>query len=190
MVSSYLAAQNARRISCPHNMSTFVTMHRPLKCRRKRKGTFRSHAQCLIDNSIFAFKTQRFAFFPDYKFKFVMSGNKDRDRLMVAIQKGNADKVARILDASPDLDASMDADSARNSLLHRAARYGYVKVHMMDKKFNFNLKLMALRDTGGTNLLLHAHFFNFSLAKAKDQNERTAANHACNHLLPATITLS
>ena len=57
-----------------------------------------------------------------------MSGNKDKDRLMVAIQKGNADKVARILDASPDLDANMDADSARNSLLHRAARYGHVKV--------------------------------------------------------------
>ena len=57
-----------------------------------------------------------------------MSGNKDRDRLMVAIQRGNADKVARILDACADLDASMDAGSARNSLLHRAARYGHVKV--------------------------------------------------------------
>ncbi len=62
------------------------------------------------------------------------SGNKKKDALLVALRKGNAEKVGKMLDAERDsrdggdLDPNMDADSARNSILHRAARYGHEDV--------------------------------------------------------------
>ena len=62
------------------------------------------------------------------------SGNKKKDALLIALRKGNAEKVGKMLDAERDsrdggdLDPNMDADSARNSILHRAARYGHEDV--------------------------------------------------------------
>lgn len=57
-----------------------------------------------------------------------------KDTLFIALRRGNAEKVGRILD-DPEVPegeeaifADMDADSAKNSLLHRAARYGHSAV--------------------------------------------------------------
>ncbi len=54
-----------------------------------------------------------------------------KDSLLVALRKGNADKVRRILtsgDGDAELHPDMAADSAMNCLLHRAARYGHRNV--------------------------------------------------------------
>ena len=53
-----------------------------------------------------------------------------RDSLLVALRKGNAEKVRRIITEGDDgeIHADMAADSAMNALLHRAARYGHGKV--------------------------------------------------------------
>ena len=42
---------------------------------------------------------------------------------MIALRKGHAERVAAMLDQFPEeLDANMNADSADNKLMHRAAR--------------------------------------------------------------------
>ena len=54
-----------------------------------------------------------------------------KDSLLVALRKGNAEKVRRIIaegDDDGEIHADMAADSAMNALLHRAARYGHGKV--------------------------------------------------------------
>ena len=50
---------------------------------------------------------------------------------MIALRKGNAERVRKIIaDGGDDgeIHADMAADSAMNALLHRAARYGHGKV--------------------------------------------------------------
>ena len=54
-----------------------------------------------------------------------------KDALFVALRKGQADRVARLIEANRDdseIHPDMEADSARNSILHRAARFGHVNV--------------------------------------------------------------
>eukprot|EP00095_Tigriopus_kingsejongensis_P007040 maker-scaffold146_size311726-snap-gene-0.12 protein:Tk07040 transcript:maker-scaffold146_size311726-snap-gene-0.12-mRNA-1 annotation:"hypothetical protein" len=57
-----------------------------------------------------------------------------KDTLFIAIRRGNAEKVARILDGPQTPEGlepvfpDMEADSAQNCLLHRAARYGHASV--------------------------------------------------------------
>lgn len=57
-----------------------------------------------------------------------MSKLTKKDSLMLAIQRGQAEVVDRKLKSDDDLHADLEADSARNCLLHRAARYGHVEV--------------------------------------------------------------
>ena len=46
-----------------------------------------------------------------------------KDKLLIALRKGQAERVSAMLDQFPEeLDANMNADSADNKLLHRAAR--------------------------------------------------------------------
>ena len=58
--------------------------------------------------------------------------NPAKERLLVALRKGQSEKVASLLDANQDpgdpLHADLEADTALNTILHRAARYGKVKV--------------------------------------------------------------
>ena len=60
-----------------------------------------------------------------------------KDQLMAAIRKGQADKVKALIEgakgnnkvsAEQRLHADMEADSAQNAVLHRAARWGHHKV--------------------------------------------------------------
>lgn len=65
--------------------------------------------------------------------KLSTSGNPQKDRLLVALRKGQAEKVAQLLDSSNQdpaapLHADLEADTALNTILHRAARYGHVSV--------------------------------------------------------------
>lgn len=48
--------------------------------------------------------------------------------LLRALKKGNGEKVKKLIESSPELDANCCADSADNRLLHRAARYGHLNV--------------------------------------------------------------
>ena len=60
--------------------------------------------------------------------------NPKRDSLLIALRKGDAEKVRRMIvdsgggEGGETLHADMAADSAMNALLHRAARYGHGKV--------------------------------------------------------------
>ena len=57
--------------------------------------------------------------------------NTKKDSLLIALRKGNAEKVRKIIadaDGDDEIHADMAADSAMNALLHRAARYGHGKV--------------------------------------------------------------
>ena len=59
--------------------------------------------------------------------------NPKRDSLLIALRKGDAEKVRRMIvdcggGGGETLHADMAADSAMNALLHRAARYGHGKV--------------------------------------------------------------
>ena len=59
------------------------------------------------------------------------TSNTRKESLMIALRKGNAEKVRKIIaDGGDDgeIHADMAADSAMNALLHRAARYGHGKV--------------------------------------------------------------
>ncbi len=52
-----------------------------------------------------------------------------QEALLKALRKGQADKMARLLDADVQgVTVDMAADSASNSILHRAARYGHSDV--------------------------------------------------------------
>jgi len=64
-----------------------------------------------------------------------------KDALLVALRKGQADRVAHMLDQAAassggasggggggELCPDMEADSARNGILHRAARYGHLEI--------------------------------------------------------------
>lgn len=52
-----------------------------------------------------------------------------KDKLLIALRKGQADRVGAMLDQFPgDLEPNMDADTAENKLLHRAARFGHAAV--------------------------------------------------------------
>lgn len=58
-----------------------------------------------------------------------MAEEKIKQRLLLAIRKGDHDKVGKILEAhSGQISPNAEADTAQNRLLHRAARYGHVKV--------------------------------------------------------------
>ena len=60
-----------------------------------------------------------------------------KESLFVAIRKGNHEKVAKILDeAGPEdgIHPDLEADSAMNCILHRAARYGHYEVVKVSKK--------------------------------------------------------
>ena len=49
--------------------------------------------------------------------------------LLIAIRENKVDKVRNLLKKnSAELSADEDADSARNRLLHRAARYGHSQI--------------------------------------------------------------
>ena len=55
-----------------------------------------------------------------------------KDRLMIALRKGQADRVGALLDQFPgDLEPDMAADTAENRLAHRAARFGHASVVTM-----------------------------------------------------------
>jgi len=55
-----------------------------------------------------------------------------KERLLVALRKGQADRVSGLLDQFPDeLEPDMAADTADNRLVHRAARFGHAKVVTM-----------------------------------------------------------
>ena len=58
--------------------------------------------------------------------------NTKKDSLLIALRRGNAEKVRKIIADSEgdvgEIHADMAADSAMNALLHRAARYGHGKV--------------------------------------------------------------
>ena len=61
--------------------------------------------------------------------------NPKRDSLLIALRKGDAEKVRRMIvdcggggEGGETLHADMAADSAMNALLHRAARYGHGNV--------------------------------------------------------------
>ena len=61
------------------------------------------------------------------------TGNPNKDRLLVALRKGQAEKVASLLDSGNQdpgdpLHADLEADTALNTILHRAARYGHANV--------------------------------------------------------------
>ena len=65
--------------------------------------------------------------------KMAEKSNPKRDSLLIALRKGDAEKVRRmIVDSGGEgvetLHADMAADSAMNALLHRAARYGHGNV--------------------------------------------------------------
>ena len=48
---------------------------------------------------------------------------------MVALRKGEAERVVAMMDQFPgELEPNMSADTAQNKLIHRAARYGHVKL--------------------------------------------------------------
>lgn len=58
-----------------------------------------------------------------------MADDKIKQRLLLAIRKGDHDKVGKILEAhAGQISPNAEADTAQNRLLHRAARYGHVKV--------------------------------------------------------------
>ena len=68
--------------------------------------------------------------------------NSKRDSLLIALRKGDAEKVRRMIVNSgggggggETLHADMAADSAMNALLHRAARYGHGKVVQVGTTF-------------------------------------------------------
>ena len=55
-----------------------------------------------------------------------------KDKLLIALRKGQADKVGAMLNQFPDeLEPNMSADTADNRLLHRAARFGHAAVITM-----------------------------------------------------------
>ena len=61
--------------------------------------------------------------------------NPKRDSLLIALRRGDAEKVRRMIvdsggggEGGETLHADMAADSAMNALLHRAARYGHGNV--------------------------------------------------------------
>jgi len=55
-----------------------------------------------------------------------------KERLLVALRKGQADRVSALLDQFPEeLEPDMAADSAENRLVHRAARFGHAQVVTM-----------------------------------------------------------
>ena len=65
--------------------------------------------------------------------KMAAKTNTKKDSLLIALRKGNAEKVRKIIadggaDGDDEIHADMAADSAMNALLHRAARYGHGKV--------------------------------------------------------------
>jgi ankyrin repeat protein len=52
-----------------------------------------------------------------------------KDKLLIVLRKGKADRVGAMLDQFPDeLEPNMSADTAENRLLHRAARFGHAEV--------------------------------------------------------------
>ena len=52
-----------------------------------------------------------------------------KEKLMVALRKGEAERVVAMIDQFPgELEPNMSADTAQNKLIHRAARYGHVKL--------------------------------------------------------------
>lgn len=58
-----------------------------------------------------------------------MSGNRsEKEALLIALRKGQADKVRHIIKSSDTLNADTQADTAQNCLLHRAARYGHKSI--------------------------------------------------------------
>ena len=71
---------------------------------------------------------------------------------MIALRKGNAEKVRKIIaDGGDDgeIHADMAADSAMNALLHRAARYGHGKVvQVCGRIYQANMILYVLSSEG------------------------------------------
>ena len=66
--------------------------------------------------------------------------NPKRDALLVALRRGNAEKVRQmIIEGGEILHADMAADSAMNALLHRAARYGHGKVVQVGQNQNTHI---------------------------------------------------
>ena len=52
-----------------------------------------------------------------------------KEKLLVALRRGEAERVVAMIDQFPaELEPNMSADTAENKLLHRAARYGHVKL--------------------------------------------------------------
>ena len=60
-----------------------------------------------------------------------LDDNPIKQALLKAIRKGNAQKLKDILKANPTVSANETLDSAENRLLHKAARYVYVYIHML-----------------------------------------------------------
>lgn len=58
-----------------------------------------------------------------------LSSKTPKERLLIALRKGRADHVGKLLDQFPDdLEPDMAADTAENRLAHRAARFGHASV--------------------------------------------------------------
>jgi len=58
-----------------------------------------------------------------------MESKSPKERLLIVLRRGNADKVEALIKQFPDeLNPDLDADSAENKIIHRAARYGHSKV--------------------------------------------------------------
>ena len=58
-----------------------------------------------------------------------MADDKIKQKLLLAIRKGDHDKVGKILEAhAGQISPNCEADTAQNRLLHRAARYLFSKI--------------------------------------------------------------
>ena len=65
-----------------------------------------------------------------------MAEDKIKQRLLLAIRKGDHDKVGKILEAhAGQISPNCEADTAQNRLLHRAARYLFSKIVMQEMKY-------------------------------------------------------
>jgi hypothetical protein len=65
-----------------------------------------------------------------------MADDKIKQRLLLAIRKGDHDKVGKILEAhAGQISPNAEADTAQNRLLHRAARYLLSKIVMKKMKY-------------------------------------------------------
>ncbi len=109
-----------------------------------------------------------------------------KERLMIHVRKGNSEAVAKVLESDSQL-VNAIADSAANTVLHRAARFAHVKVVEtliefgadVNKENKFGMSPMHHAAVAGDTHVIEALMRHGANAGAKDHKLRTPLHWTC-----------